>query len=165
MTPAEAESVKRYSSRLIEDYDGDRFDEDENGYDATARAAFVAGTEWQASRPFTDEQVGALAEFFGCDLEDSREALDAMRNDLNEARAALETEKVAQAPATQDSTTVPAEFKLEKTAVQDGRSNGFGEVVPLGAWDFVEDIVPTHQRRKLTFIGPWEEIPGKDDDR
>ena len=90
---AHAESVKRYSSRLIEDYDGDRYDEDEHGCDATARAAFVDGVEWQASRPFTDEQVGALAVFFGCDLDDSRDALDAMRNDLNEARIALEEEK------------------------------------------------------------------------
>jgi hypothetical protein len=60
---AQGEAVRRYSSRLIEDYDGDRYDEDEHGYDATARAAFVAGAEWQASRPITDAQAEVIARY------------------------------------------------------------------------------------------------------
>lgn len=53
---ATAEANHRYCSRLIEDYDGDRYDEDEYGYDATARQAFVAGALWQArSLADTDE--------------------------------------------------------------------------------------------------------------
>lgn len=47
---ARAAAIERYSSRVIEDYDGDRYDEDEYGYDATARSAFVKGALWAASR-------------------------------------------------------------------------------------------------------------------
>lgn len=47
---ARAAAIERYSSRVIEDYDGDRYDEDEYGYDATARSAFVEGALWAASR-------------------------------------------------------------------------------------------------------------------
>ncbi len=47
---ARAEAQKRYSGRLIEDHDGDRYVEDEYGYDVTAREAFVAGAAWQTEQ-------------------------------------------------------------------------------------------------------------------
>lgn len=56
LTAATAEASERYSSRLIEDYDGDRYDEDEYGYDATARQAFVAGALWRASTGDREDQ-------------------------------------------------------------------------------------------------------------
>lgn len=52
---AAEEAIRRYSSRLIEDYDGDRYEEDEYGYDETARAAFLAGAEWLARRVIESE--------------------------------------------------------------------------------------------------------------
>ena len=54
LNAATAEANGRYRSRLIEDYDGDRFEEDEYGYDATARQAFVAGALWARNFVLTE---------------------------------------------------------------------------------------------------------------
>lgn len=43
-----AEALRRYPpSALIEDYDGDRYVDDEWGYDECQRKAFGAGAKWQ----------------------------------------------------------------------------------------------------------------------
>jgi hypothetical protein len=45
---AQAEALLRYPpSMLVEDYDGDHYQDDEYGYDESQRAAFVAG--WDAA--------------------------------------------------------------------------------------------------------------------
>lgn len=55
---AEQEAVRRHSSRLIEDYEEDRYEEDEWGYDSTARAAFVEGVTWaDENRPPSTAEI------------------------------------------------------------------------------------------------------------
>jgi hypothetical protein len=54
---ARAKAERRYASRVVEDYDGDRYEEDEWGFDATARSAFVEGALWAASRREKDRSA------------------------------------------------------------------------------------------------------------
>jgi hypothetical protein len=45
---AQAEALRRYPPSMpVEDYDGDRYQDDEYGYDEAQRAAFIAG--WSAA--------------------------------------------------------------------------------------------------------------------
>lgn len=47
---SEAAREKYPPSKLIEDYDGDRYVDDEWGYDECQRAAFIAGAELMAEK-------------------------------------------------------------------------------------------------------------------
>lgn len=57
---AHAEAWKRYDSdRIIDDRTGEEVPHDDWGYADSERQAFMAGAEWQVSRPFTEEDVEA----------------------------------------------------------------------------------------------------------
>lgn len=59
---ARAEAYRRYDSdRNVSEITGEEESVDDWGYADTARQAFIAGAQWQASRPFTEEDVEAAA--------------------------------------------------------------------------------------------------------
>lgn len=62
LSEARAEAWKRYDGdRTVSEITGEEESHDDWGYAETAREAFVAGAQWQAQRPFTEEDVEAAA--------------------------------------------------------------------------------------------------------